>query len=614
MSETVANRKGWTSYVPPALLWTLVGAVFLFVYSASLKRLSFFGAGDLQPFFFRTIMARAPIWRVLATVACFLALTALRGTLGLVHGRPTRSAWLATSPLLLAAVLFDSPVVFMVLLAVVAAAFCLREILEFFPLPETGDLPLAHRLPWIAAVALLMLAVPMIMPHEMGAVSIFPVIVLPTYLVGLLVLRWRVNAFVRYEGLILISVAAVAGVAAALRNRGVISPNAEAVLVVSVFLAQHMTLFRSQARRLRFANLSMLVMIVFALLELELLLAPLKLETRAIPGDRTDLAPNAPPAKALPQIGAYFLAMLKRGLYNDAPQGWYIEVGRIRGKRPPLQKAPGTYRIVVQGSSSTEGHGMRDSADVWPAVLERKLNALGLPYRVEVINAGIGGTTSFGMVMNYKYEMIKYSPDMVILYIANNDQVYTRGPLTERQMFEYAAHATSNDGFSAGAPTDQTTVGHRRRTWVWRVVVSVQEQLSRFTLYRLLRRSILDFRDGPAAVTTLSINRVPAVPPGDFVDNLMEFARVCKQHGTQLVLVGEAARLDLTAYKSMMAVLAANQHLPYLDSNTRLSRCTADMPSLFIDTVHLTKTGNDCIGQIVQDLLVERRTLPARLP
>jgi acyl-CoA thioesterase-1 len=58
---------------------------------------------------------------------------------------------------------------------------------------------------------------------------------------------------------------------------------------------------------------------------------------------------------------------------------------------PIAPVAPSTPRIVALGDSLTSGLGIA-RADAYPAVLQRKLQAAGLPH--EVVNAGVSGDTT----------------------------------------------------------------------------------------------------------------------------------------------------------------------------------------------------------------------------
>ncbi len=69
------------------------------------------------------------------------------------------------------------------------------------------------------------------------------------------------------------------------------------------------------------------------------------------------------------------------------------------------------------GDSLTEGLGV-DTADAYPAQLERKLRANG--YDVTVVNAGVSGETSSGALSRVDW-VLRQRPDIVILATGGND-------------------------------------------------------------------------------------------------------------------------------------------------------------------------------------------------
>ena len=89
--------------------------------------------------------------------------------------------------------------------------------------------------------------------------------------------------------------------------------------------------------------------------------------------------------------------------------------------------------IVFFGNSLTAGMGL-DSEEAFPAVLERKIDSLGLPY--EVVNAGLSGeTTAAGK--NRLDWVLNQDVDVFVLELGANDGL--RGvPLEEtRQNLQY---------------------------------------------------------------------------------------------------------------------------------------------------------------------------------
>lgn len=83
--------------------------------------------------------------------------------------------------------------------------------------------------------------------------------------------------------------------------------------------------------------------------------------------------------------------------------------------------------ILFFGNSLTAGYGLEDSEDAFPAVIQRKIDSLQLPYKV--INAGLSGETTSGGVNRINW-LLKQPIDIFVLELGANDGL--RGiPVTE---------------------------------------------------------------------------------------------------------------------------------------------------------------------------------------
>lgn len=84
--------------------------------------------------------------------------------------------------------------------------------------------------------------------------------------------------------------------------------------------------------------------------------------------------------------------------------------GRIIGEKPA-----NTIRIAIAGDSVTFGHGVKDTADVYPAVLESILNSQsGGTVRYEVFNFGVSAYSLAEMTATLKCRMLDLKPDIVV--------------------------------------------------------------------------------------------------------------------------------------------------------------------------------------------------------
>lgn len=91
---------------------------------------------------------------------------------------------------------------------------------------------------------------------------------------------------------------------------------------------------------------------------------------------------------------------------------------RFRGQDYVVERNPGRFRIAVIGDSITFGIGVQEE-ETYSAILGKGLRALGIP--VEVYNFGVGGYNTIQEQEILSKQVLKYSPDILILGYALND-------------------------------------------------------------------------------------------------------------------------------------------------------------------------------------------------
>jgi acyl-CoA thioesterase-1 len=74
--------------------------------------------------------------------------------------------------------------------------------------------------------------------------------------------------------------------------------------------------------------------------------------------------------------------------------------------------------ILFFGDSLTAGHGL-PAADSFPARIQEKLDAAGLPYRA--LNYGVSGETSAGGRQRLAGVLARHAPDVFVLALGAND-------------------------------------------------------------------------------------------------------------------------------------------------------------------------------------------------
>jgi lysophospholipase L1-like esterase len=93
-----------------------------------------------------------------------------------------------------------------------------------------------------------------------------------------------------------------------------------------------------------------------------------------------------------------------------------------RDRDYPLERTPGTWRILALGDSYTQGAGVH-AADVFTERLEQLLNGMRSPGGpiYEVINCGVSGYSTEEELALYERHASRYNPDLVLLMMVSND-------------------------------------------------------------------------------------------------------------------------------------------------------------------------------------------------
>ena len=107
-----------------------------------------------------------------------------------------------------------------------------------------------------------------------------------------------------------------------------------------------------------------------------------------------------------------------RGAAGQASETASTNALGFRGRDFAVTKAPGVFRVVCLGESSTFGYRNGD-AETYPFYLQKLLEHDNL--QAEVINAGFPYYNTGSILSLLKNEILSYEPDLITLYAAYND-------------------------------------------------------------------------------------------------------------------------------------------------------------------------------------------------
>ncbi len=298
------------------------------------------------------------------------------------------------------------------------------------------------------------------------------------------------------------------------------------------------------------------------------------------------------------------------------------------------------FRILTIGGSTTESL-MQDQKNTWPALLQTKFPVTRDGRRVWVGNLGHGGFHSRHFVIQMRYMLDQYDPDVVIILMGANDL----GLLLSEGM-AYDPHFIHNDAKMRNlllesffiekplsAMIDPGTMSVKS-TYLWALGTEIRDRLAQryirnvnlhdtnfYSKYRTMRQN-----------AWLIIDDVPDLTLGleGYNRNVREIIRLAKDHGVHLVLMTEATLYkpdmnpeeidqmwagwigprDLNAYFSarvlgfvmdahnkLLLEICAEEKIDCIDLASALPKST----DVFFDHVHFTDYGSS----LVADELVE---------
>ena len=351
------------------------------------------------------------------------------------------------------------------------------------------------------------------------------------------------------------------------------------------------------------------------------LVAEIGLRVFSIPGmTRDELAPDLErllresPLQAHP----YLTYVLKPGYSATGPQQRSINEWGFRGPSVSLAKPEDTYRIACLGGSSTYGHTPSSDATTWPARLQHWLNdeVAGSTKRVEVLNFGLSGWSTFESAANLALRVVDFEPDLVVVYHTINDArcaLYLRG-----------------------GPIRMDNA-HWRAVWPRIVEAPGESLLERSRTYLVLRKLFTRYSDRVDALNTWAIVGYDPNDPDpyergepdergfeSFRRNLVTIQAVARAHGARVALVTQGCDTrdiqagsrdnQIAALERMTAILreVAGEHdLILVDAKAEMHTQSSKhgIDTYFTREVHLTDAGADLLARTIAREVIQRELI-----
>ena len=293
----------------------------------------------------------------------------------------------------------------------------------------------------------------------------------------------------------------------------------------------------------------------------------------------------------------------------------------FRGDEFSLEKPENTYRIVALGASTTYSVPVEDYHESYPNLLGDYLRSNGYD-TVEVINAGVGGYTSYESLINLEYRVLPLDPDLVIIYQGSND-IHTRF------VYPYDKYSTDNSGYRAPFVSDTVMPEIWEYSTVLRMLsisLGITNSHSAIDWSRLrtssynynslfLRQYSISTYPSDIFTEVSAMDMLENNPPTNFERNTRNMIAMAQTQGVDVLLITFATspQFDLGNVGSPEYIFGHAQHNEVTRDIAEstgtyfydMAEVFPDDMSLFTDGRHMTVEGNQLRAQMIGDFIIE---------
>jgi lysophospholipase L1-like esterase len=271
----------------------------------------------------------------------------------------------------------------------------------------------------------------------------------------------------------------------------------------------------------------------------------------------------------------------------------------LRGPEVPVEKPPGTLRVLLLGDSTIYGHGVEEAA-TFGRVLEARLQARLPEARLEVIDAGVPAYSSLQSLRQLRYVLADTSPDVIVI----------------GNMW--------SDSMPADAPDDTWLLGDAWRERSLRIDEQLSAVSAAWCAVKPARAATREQQNAFARVAQpgratpdLPSRRVPLEA---YQQNLETMAGWARAHGAApvflalghpsdrvngLVGIGPRHRENIESYRARMRGAAVAQRAPLAEAASAYGKARAlGQNELFLDSIHPTPEGHALVADVLESTML----------
>jgi len=132
---------------------------------------------------------------------------------------------------------------------------------------------------------------------------------------------------------------------------------------------------------------------------------------------------------------------------NQSTDSITINTLGFRGAEFFTVKPLDTYRIFMVGGSTMFGAGATSDKTTIPGYLQQLLNEKDFGFDIDVINSGIQGADSYAELKLIEQKLVRFSPDLVIIYDGWNDLRANNAPIEVKENWKTMCELGNENDF-----------------------------------------------------------------------------------------------------------------------------------------------------------------------
>ena len=299
---------------------------------------------------------------------------------------------------------------------------------------------------------------------------------------------------------------------------------------------------------------------------------------------------------------AYKIDGVLRFIPNQHMETININSHGFRGPDFSEEKELGVYRIFLVGGSTVFGSASPDDTTI-SSFLQKKINNFDTGLKIEILNAGITSAYSYTEKYMIENHLIKFQPDLIIIYSGGNDSYNRFGTEYDAPSVSYISTKTSSSFFEI---VKKIIYDVNYRTPFF-VISSYHSMLNQFSVSESSKNQVQELWTTRMAEVCKTNN--------DIGVKTMIFVQPMLGSGNKQLSASEKIELEYFSKQNMLvaSLEILNKISGSLDKLEDVCDKTSDFTMIFdnvaqpifYDWIHTNYLGNEIIAEEIYEILIK---------